>query len=197
MLYSSGSEPDFEGAHREDCGGTCYPQWLQSLSVLPPQGPHPWHLPYPPPQLEGQLPCLWSISPRSCWAKASRLGRMDLPLWRTPRPPWSYTSWLKSSGSTAGPEPPNRLAAVGTLVMRWGRGNTAPRRDRARAGWIDLPALHLWELALIGRGRLHPRLNIHWSFTSGIVFCIWSSIHGRKKPPRQHPALYCLFLKWC
>lgn len=106
---------------------------------------------------------------------------MDTRLWRTPRPPWSCTSWSRWTGSSAWPRPPQRTGE--------GRGQAADGRlcqPRTSGSWHR-------------RGEGGPAPDLRALETSPQVSCSVSGrvSHGRRKPPCAHPALYHLPPEWC
>lgn len=125
------------------------------------------------------------------------MGRADTRLWRTPRPPWSCTSWSRWTGSSAWPRIPQKTSSCRALVTRGGRGRPARRRDGAGGRRTALPAPRLWQLDRWGEGG--PAPDVRAPETSPQASCSVSGhvSHGRRTPPRPHPAPYRLPLEWC
>ena len=136
----------------------------------------------------------WEARKRSLIASCSflsplfRLGKADIPQWKMLRPQWSCTSWLKLNGNSTWSRIPLKTSANGDTGDVGRQKQLHPQESRAVGQWTAPPAPHLWKLGFLGRGRLHPRLNIHWNFTSGVLLRVWLTVPWKEDASMSEPS---------
>lgn len=112
-----------------------------------------------------------------------RLGKVAIPLWKTPRPPWSCINWLKLSGSSTWPR---------ILLKTSGYGDPGGSRQQGRVSGgtgqqsgLGTSSSILWKPELGDRGFPVPKLSNESSPQA--CACVWFSVPWNKEAMESEP----------